>query len=152
MIENIPILATTSFITILAGLVLVLTGYIQAKKGNYKNHKFLMIYAVILQAAFLVQYVTRFLMGGETPFPGPDTVKNYIYLPILVIHIFTATLSIYFILRHVFEAKSNENPGPVFRGEYRTRHTTFGKKVFLIWMFSFTGGITIFIMLYLIPY
>ena len=152
MLEAIPILAVSSFITILAGLALVLLGYIQAKQGNYKKHKTLMISAVIVQAAFLVQYLTRFFMGQETHFPGPENIKNYIYLPILVVHILTATVSIFVILKHVYQSKKNEKPGPQFEKEYREKHRSNGKKVFTIWMISFIGGITIFGMLYLIQF
>lgn len=152
MIDEVPILAATSFGTILTGLVLLLIGFFQAKSKNFKNHKVFMLAAVVTQAAFLVQYITRFLMGQETTFPGPDKLRNFVFIPILVIHILTAIASIYLILRHVLESRKNERPGPQFEREYRMVHRSFGKRVFIVWLASFIGGITVFCMLYLIPY
>ena len=149
MFENTPVLAVTGFFTIALGLVLLLLGIMQAKLKKFNNHKIIMLITVLVQASFLVQYITRaFILKQETHFEGSEFIKNYIYLPILTVHIITAVISIYFILRHVLESLKNEEKGPQFKKEYRERHRSYGQKVFVLWLISFLGGITIFLMLY----
>ena len=152
--QTIPILAITSFFTIAAGLIVLTVAYIQARTKKFKNHKYLMIIAVFINAAFLVQYITRFLQGQETPFPGPIGFRNYIFLPILTVHILTAIITIVLVLRHVIQASTNEKKQitgiPYFEKPYRDRHRSFGKITFYFWITSFIGGITIFLMLYII--
>ena len=152
--ESVPILAITSFVTIAAGLAVLLVAYIQARAKKLKNHKRLMIIATIINAAFLVQYITRFLQGQETSFPGPIDFRNYVYYPILIVHILTAIITIGLVLRHLYLSLNNEEPQntgiPYFEKPYRAYHRSFGKVTFYFWMTSFIGGISIFLMLYVI--
>jgi len=153
-IEAIPLLATTGFFTIAAGLIVLLIAYQQAKNKQFKNHKNLMLIAAGINGAFLIQYIARFLMGNETPFGGPDFVHYYIFIPILVIHITGAIVTIFLVLiqltrslRH--EMKSSTGT-PYFDKGYRPTHRSFGRKTFYLWAISFAGGIIIFLMLYII--
>lgn len=152
-LENAPILAITGFFTIALGLVVLIAGYLQGRKKNFRSHKNLMIAAVFLAFAFLVQYIIRFSMGEETKFEGDAKIKNYVYLPILTIHIIFAIVTIVAVIVHVKRASQNEIKGgkaPQFPKEYRDQHRTFGKKVFNIWIVSYIGGIIVFFLLYVI--
>ncbi|MCY3411297.1 MAG: DUF420 domain-containing protein [Candidatus Heimdallarchaeota archaeon] len=152
MAEQVPYLAISGFITIALGLVLLLIAMVMAKTKQFARHKILMQIAVIVTLSFLIQYIIRFSLGQETHFEGDDTIKNYVYLPILTVHILFALTSIYMIIRHLLETRRNELKGPQFKKEYRMRHRSYGKWTFIIWFSSFVGGIIIFFMLYVIPF
>jgi len=152
--ETTPILATTGFFTIAAGLLVLLIGYQQAKSRNFKNHKYLMLGATAINGAFLIQYITRFLMREETRFSGPTFVRDFIYLPILVVHITLAVVTIFLVLIHLKRTLSHEQQKesgePFFQGEYRQDHRSFGLITFRLWAISFVGGIIVFLMLYVL--
>lgn len=129
--------------------------YFQAKNKNFKNHRKLMIFAAITLALFLVQYIYRLgVLREETKFEGDDNIRNFIYLPILVVHIITAVITITLIVKHGRKTLKNqqftEQRVPYFPKEYRLEHRSSGKRVFLFWLISYLGGITVFILLYLI--
>ena len=150
-----PPLAISGFITIALGLVVLIFAYRQAKSKNYKSHKQMMILAVTLNAAFLVQYLYRALVQREeTHFDGPTTIRNFVYYPILAVHITGALIVIFLVLKHILEAyrneKSQDSGIPYFESEYRERHRSFGRLVFRLWALTYAGGITIFLMLYIL--
>lgn len=152
-IENAPPLAISGFITIATGLVVLIAGYLQGKRKNLRSHKKLMMAAVFLAFAFLVQYIIRVSMGEETKFEGNETIKNFVYLPILIIHIIFAIVTIAAVIVHVRRASRNllkNAKVPQFPKEYREQHRSFGKKVFNIWIVSYIGGIIVFVLLYVI--
>lgn len=152
-LENAPILAITGFFTIATGLVVLIAGYLQGRRKNLRSHKKLMMAAVFLAFAFLVQYIIRVSMGEGTKFEGNETIKNFVYLPILTVHIIFAIVTIAAVIVHVRRASRNlikNSKVPQFPREYREQHKTFGKKVFRIWIVSYIGGIIVFFLLYVI--
>ncbi|MFV2016294.1 MAG: DUF420 domain-containing protein [Candidatus Heimdallarchaeota archaeon] len=155
MIDSAHPLAISGFITIAIGLVVLLVAYFQARSKNYKNHRKLMIFAVITLALFLLQYLIRLgILREETKFEGDENFRNFVYIPILIIHITTAVITIGLITKHGRRTLRNqqftEQGVPYFPKEYRQDHRSYGKKVFLFWLISYLGGIIVFIMLYLI--
>ncbi|MDH5400856.1 MAG: DUF420 domain-containing protein [Candidatus Heimdallarchaeota archaeon] len=146
-------LAVTGFFTIALGLTVLLIAFRMAKIRNFKNHRLLMLLAAVINAIFLVQYIIRFSLGQETEFIGSSNIKYFVYYPTLVIHIFTAIISIILIIKHLTSSlkfeKTTTNNIPYFDKEYRDKHKSFGKITFLSWLISYCGGIIIFILLYL---
>ena len=153
-IQEIPILAVTGFFTIAVGLLLLLVAYQQAKAKNFKNHKNIMLGAALVNGAFLIQYITRFFMGQETRFPGPISIRNFVYIPILVVHITGAVITIVLVLVHLKRSLGHEKQTPVgepfFEPEYAPQHRSLGRITFYFWAASFIGGITVFLLLYII--
>lgn len=153
-IESASPLAISSFGTIAVGLMVLLFGYYQARSKNFKNHRSLMLVAAAVNAAFLIQYIVRFSLGQETHFTGPEIVKNFVYLPILVIHITLAIATVGLVIIHLKRSLSHEQwtnrNVPYFDKEYRGNHRSFGKITFILWAISYVGGITIFLFLYIL--
>lgn len=114
-----------------------------------------MILAVTTLAAFLIQYLFRLgVLREETKFEGSENLKNFIYLPILIVHITTAVVTLVLIVKHgqktLKNQKFSEQSVPYFPKEYKQDHRSNGKQVFTFWMISYLGGIIVFILLYLI--
>lgn len=152
---DIPVLAVTGFFTIAIGLIILIWGFISARSKKFNNHRKMMIAAVIVLLAFLVQYIVRaVVLGQETHFTGPTNIRNYVYFPILAVHISFAIITIGLISYHLTKSLDNQqetNQGGVyFPKEYRGKHRRLGRISFTLWMFSYLGGLTIFLMLYVI--
>lgn len=146
-------LAITGFITIFIGFWVLVLGITMAKRKQYANHKNFMWGAVIVNAIFLVLYVIRFAIGDETHFSGPTAIRDFVYFPILTVHILFAIISIVLIFWHLKQTyrgvKWQEND-PYFEKEYRAIHRKMGRITFFFWFFSYLGGITVFLLLYVL--
>lgn len=154
-ISEAPLLAITGFVTIAFGLVILLLGYFSAIRKDYRLHYYMMLGAATLNALFLVQYIVRYIMGQETHFEGSEVVRNFIYYPILTIHITLSIVVIFLIVKHLRNSlrELNWNQGnPYFKSPYTKEHRRFGKKLFYMWFGAYLGGIIIFFMLYVIPF
>ncbi|MHA2502261.1 MAG: DUF420 domain-containing protein [Candidatus Kariarchaeaceae archaeon] len=153
--EGIPFLAVTGFVTIALGLIVLLMGYRMAKSKDFTQHRRMMITAVVVLFAFLIQYIVRAVfLGQETRFAGPMPIRNFVYLPILIVHITFAIITIVLIIRHLRQSLKMEQQTDAgqyyFPKEYRDSHRRLGRLTFTLWMFSYLGGIIIFLMLYII--
>ena len=155
-LSEIPVLAITGFATIALGLVVLVFGFLQARKRRTLNHKKIMILSVIVLGAFLAQYLVRVLaFHQETLFTGPDSIKYAIYYPVLAVHITFAIITIVLVIFQLTRSLKSQNRTEnaiVFPKEYRPKHRKSGRIIFLLWFFSYLGGITIFIMLYILTY
>jgi uncharacterized membrane protein YozB (DUF420 family) len=113
-----------------------------------------MLSAILTNFLFLILYVTRLFSEGNTHFKGPKNHQNFIYLPILIFHIVTALISIFYVVKQVLmvirHVNNSPNGTPQFMGEIRLQHRKNGLLTFYIWSFSFLGGIIIFLLLYVI--
>ncbi|MCH8907319.1 MAG: DUF420 domain-containing protein [Candidatus Heimdallarchaeota archaeon] len=148
-------LAISGFLTIALGLYVLVWGYRQAKAKNFKKHRQLMITAAFVLAAFLVQYIFRAgVLRETTTFEGPRWIRNFVYIPILVVHISFAILTIISISIHLRRALSHElrtdQDVPYFPKDYRKPHRSMGKRTFQMWLISYVGGIIVFTLLYII--
>lgn len=149
-------LAIAGFVTIAISLVLLQFGYIQTRMKKYKNHKFIMLAASGINATFLVLYIIRWTTEGSKMFPGPESIKNLVYFPILITHIALSVYVVYLVSQILLFSMRNQkltsDNTPYFEGEFRDWHRKIGKRAYLSWSISFVGGITIFFMLYIIPW
>ncbi len=146
-------LAITGFITIFLGFLVLLSGILMAKRKDYSKHKNLMLSAAFINSVFIMLYVVRFLTGDETHFQGPSVIRNFVYYPILIVHILFALISIYLIFNHLKATYSHvqwQEKNPYFGKDYRNIHRRYGRITFFFWFTSYIGGITVFIMLYIL--
>ena len=101
-LESASSLALIGFSLILFSLIFVLIAFIAIKMKQFKIHRNFMGMAILTNSSFLVTYIFRLFTEGNVEFPGPNWFLYGIYLPLLVIHIFTAIVSIYFVLRQLY--------------------------------------------------
>lgn len=150
--ENASNLAIFGFFTISISLVLLIIAYIAVRSKFYQIHKYSMGIATISNTLFLILYIFRLITEGNSEFNGPDWFFKTIYIPVLVIHILTAIISIYFVLFQVYTGIKGQtkelNRKLTLSGNYRIQHKKQGKRAIMIWASSFVGGILVFFMLY----
>lgn len=111
--------------------VLLITGLIAVKQRKFLLHKRIMFVALSLSILFLISYICHHLFTGDTKFGGEGTVR-YVYLIILITHIFLAAVILPFILFTAYRALITEWP----------RHTKLARITWPIWLYvSITGPI-----------
>lgn len=126
-------------------IVTVVAGVRAIRRGNVRRHRALMLGSLGLFAAFLGLYLYRIVLEGPSPFPGPDPVYTYVYLPTLAIHVLLAMVCIpllYYVTLLALTRPVSEIP--------RTRHRRVGRVAAALWVISFALGDAVYVMLYLL--
>ncbi|MFB6178760.1 MAG: DUF420 domain-containing protein [Halorientalis sp.] len=127
----------------LVAILTILVGWRAIRAGNVARHRAAMVTSLILFAAFLVLYLYRVTLEGPTPFPGPATLEQYVYYPVLAIHILLAIVCIpllyYVLLLAVTRPVSDLGD---------TLHPRVGRIAASLWLVSFGLGIVVYLLLY----
>ena len=119
------------------GAVFLLIGYLQIRRGNIRQHRRMMLLALVFSALFLSSYLFYHFKVGSVPYPYHDWTRG-VYFAILVPHIVLAALNAPFVLAVVWLA---------LRGRYQP-HRRLARWVWPVWMFVCVSGVIIYVMLY----
>jgi len=123
----------------------IVAGVRAIRRGDVARHRTLMLSTFGLFAAFLVLYLYRIVLEGPTDFAGPSVVETYLYLPFLAVHIVLAILAIPLVY-YVLLLASTYPAGELSA----TNHPRAGKVAAALWLISFSMGIAVYAMLYLV--
>lgn len=126
---------STVFIVISA--VLLLVGWRHIKKGEEEKHKKTMIASAVFAVLFLIVYISRTVIIGNTSFGGPDHIKLY-YTIFLIFHIILSTVSFVFGVVTIRAA---------LKGNYM-KHRKLGPITGVIWTLTAITGVMVYLMLY----
>ncbi|MGQ3410696.1 DUF420 domain-containing protein [Natrinema sp. LN54] len=122
----------------------ITVGWRAIRRGRIERHRVAMLASFGLFAGFLALYLYRLTVtGGPQPFPGPDAVYQFVYLPLLAIHIFLAIVCIpllYYVLLLAASRPVTEIP--------QTSHARIGRVAATLWLISFSLGIVVFVLLH----
>ena len=121
----------------------ILAGVRAIRAGNVERHKLLMLASFGLFAAFLVLYLYRVAVLGPNPFEGPEVVRLFVYVPILVVHIALAVLCVPFVFYALLSAGTRSIPEI-----YESNHRRAGRVAATLWLVSFSMGLVIYALLY----
>lgn len=121
------------------------SGWRLIRNDDVEKHRVAMLTSFGLFAVFLVLYLYRVALLGPTEFPGPATVETFIYLPLLGIHILLAIICVPLLFYVLLLAATR----PISR-IYETRHRTVGRIAAPLWLISFTLGIVVYVLLYVV--
>jgi putative membrane protein len=77
-----------------ATLLSILAGWRWIRRGEVTKHRAAMVSAFSLIILFLVIYLFKIGGGGTKEFVGPTFVRNYVYLPMLGIHLVLSIVSV----------------------------------------------------------
>lgn len=142
LVEVIPhlnaVLSATALLTIAVGVRAV-------KNGDVERHRTAMVATTLLFLGFLVLYLYRIALEGPSEFPGPETVYQFVYLPILAIHVLLAVVSIPLVYYVLLLAVTR--PVAAIR---ETPHSRVGKAAATLWFVSFALGIVVYLLLYVV--
>lgn len=119
--------------SVTAGLLLAGLYFIRQK--NVLAHKRTMLVAFTLGSVFLVSYVLYHLTNESTPFSGQGWIRPVYYF-LLVSHIVLSVVVVWFVLRAVYFALTNQF----------VKHRKTVKWAYPIWLYvSITGVIVYFL-------
>jgi putative membrane protein len=122
-------------------------GWRAIRRGTVAKHRAAMGSAFLLFGLFLVLYLYRVALVGPRAFPGPAGLETYLYLPILAVHILLAIVCVpllYYVLLLALTRPIEEIP--------LTDHPRFGRITATLWLVSFTLGVVVYALLYVVPY
>lgn len=125
-------------------IVTIAAGWRWIRRGEVAKHQWAMLASFALFASFLTLYLYRLVaMGGPQPFPGPDAIYRFVYLPTLAVHILLAIVCVplvYHALLLAFAYPVEELA--------RTNHATVGRIAASLWLISFSLGIVVYLLLH----
>ena len=124
-------------------IVAIADGVRAIRRGNVVAHRRRMFFAFVFFLAFLVLYFYKVILAGPSPFPGPEGVYTFVYLPLLAIHIVLAVVCIpllYYVLLLAVTHEPAELPS--------TNHRRVGRVAASLWLVSFALGIVVYVLLY----
>jgi putative membrane protein len=114
----------------------LLAGYYFIKKKNIAAHRRMMTVSFSLGALFLVSYVLYHLSNESTPFGGEGLIRP-IYYFLLITHITLSIGVVWFVLRAVYFALSNQID----------LHKKAVKWAFPIWLYVSVTGVIVYLMI-----
>jgi putative membrane protein len=125
-----------------AALFCLLAGWRAIRRRRVQPHRAFMLTAAGLISLFLVLYVSRVSLGGVKAFPGPPTIRAYVYLPILAVHVMLSIVSVPVVIYNIFTGITR---GPA--GVPDTNHARVGRTAVLLWSVSLALGIAVYVLL-----
>lgn len=120
-------------------------GFMAIRSGDIDTHRRSMLIAFGAFIAFLVLYLYNVSIMGPAEFPGPDLIRYYVYLPVLVVHIGLAVVCLpllYYVMLLATTRPISEIP--------QTKHAMVARPALLLWAISFLLGLVIYLQLHLI--
>lgn len=120
-------------------------GWRSIRQGAIRRHRTAMVTALVLFASFLLLYLYRVGLEGPTPFPGPDGLYTTVYLPILTVHVSLAVVCIpllYYVVLLALTRPVSQIP--------QTHHPRIGRVAAVLWLVSFSLGIVVYSLLYVV--
>lgn len=134
---GVPFLPTISTLFIVISGVLVAIGWRLILKKKIESHKKVMLAAAVAAVLFLIFYLSRSILIGNTAFGGPDDVKVY-YTIFLIFHIITAIVG---AVLGVITIRSGLKDNLV-------KHRKLGPIASIIWFVTSITGVAVYLLLY----
>ena len=122
-------------INTLTALLLIVGRYFIAQK-NIRAHRQTMTVAFMLGSLFLVSYVLYHLSNESTSFGGEGIIRP-IYYFLLISHIVLSVVVVWFVLRAIYFAYSNQIP----------EHKKAVKWAFPIWLYVSITGVIVYLLI-----
>jgi putative membrane protein len=141
---NVHLLALVNAIINAAVSVLLVWAFVAVKNKKYELHRNLMLVAIVLSVLFLVTYIGHHLLANETKFGGAHDWFYFLYLFILITHIFLATVILPFILFTAYRSLS---------GEY-AKHKKLARYTWPLWLYVSVTGVLVYLLIspYYVPH
>jgi putative membrane protein len=117
--------------------VLLISGYIQIKRGRERLHKYAMLAAFVVSMLFLACYVIYHALVGHVKFTGPEGVAK-VYHGILLSHILLAITVPFLAGRTIYLGLRDR----------RVSHRRWAVWTFPIWLYVSITGVVIYLILY----
>lgn len=129
----------------LTAIATIAVGWRAVRRGRIERHRKLMLASAGLFAAFLALYLYRVALLGPHPFPGPDAVYLYFYLPLLAVHVVLAVVCVPLLYYVGLLAYTRSIPEL-----QESPHPRVGRVAAALWLVSFAMGVVVYLLLYVV--
>ena len=133
-LSDLPLLNAS--LNALAGVLLVI-GYVLIRRRRIRQHRAVMISALVVSTFFLISYVTYHANIGSRPFTGQGSIRT-VYFVILITHVVLAAavppLAVITLSR-------------ALRARF-DRHVAIARWTLPIWLYVSVTGVIVYLMLY----
>lgn len=133
-LSDLPLLNAS--LNALAGVLLVI-GYVLIRRRRIRQHRAVMISALVVSTFFLISYVTYHANIGSRPFTGQGPIRT-VYFVILITHVVLAAavppLAVITLSR-------------ALRARF-DRHVAIARWTLPIWLYVSVTGVIVYLMLY----
>ncbi|RYC67777.1 MULTISPECIES: DUF420 domain-containing protein [Spirosoma] len=116
--------------------LLLIMGLYFIRQKNVAAHRRTMLTAFTLGSLFLVSYVLYHLTNESTPFGGQGWIRPVYYF-LLVSHIVLSVVVVWFVLRAVYFAVTNQI----------SKHKQTVKWAYPIWLYVSTTGVIVYLLI-----
>lgn len=123
----------------------ILYGWRAIRAGRVGIHRRAMVASLALFLSFLALYLLRVAIEGPTSFTGPDWLQLWVYYPVLGIHMLLAIVCLP-LLYFVLLLGVTHSPAEL----RETAHARIGRIAASLWLVSFSLGIVVYLMLYVL--
>lgn len=134
---GVPFLPTISTVFIIISGVLVAIGWRLILKKKIEAHKKAMVAAAVAAVLFLILYLSRSILVGNTAFGGPDSLKIF-YTIFLIFHIVTAIVGAVLGVITIRAGLKNN----------LAKHRKLGPIASVIWFITAITGVMVYLLLY----
>jgi putative membrane protein len=130
--------------------ILLIWGLIAIKQKEYKKHKTIMLFTMVLSVLFLVFYIAHHLFTGETKYGDLDHnhilsddeksiagMFRYVYYVIISTHVTLAGLVMPFVLFSAYRALTSEFD----------KHKKLVRYTYPIWLYVAITGVVVYLMI-----
>jgi uncharacterized membrane protein YozB (DUF420 family) len=117
--------------------VLLVTGYVFIRRGEWRKHRVCMIAALVVSALFLTSYVIYHLQVGSVPFQKTGWIRT-VYFAVLIPHVILAAAITPMVLVTASRALS---------GRY-DKHRVIARWTLPLWLYVSVTGVIVYWMLY----
>jgi len=127
-----------------AAFLVVAAAWRAIRRGDVERHRKGMATGVALFGAFLALYLYRVALLGPTSFEGPAVIEQFVYYPVLAIHVVLAVVCVpllYYVLLLALTRPTAELSA--------TNHPRVGRIAASLWLLSFALGVVVYLLLYL---
>jgi putative membrane protein len=116
--------------------ILLIVGLYFIKQGNIAAHRRVMTWAFTFGSLFLVSYVLYHLSNESTAFGGIGVIR-YVYYFLLVSHIVLSIVVVWFVLRAIYFAYSNQIDA----------HRRTVRWAYPIWLYVSITGVIVYLLI-----
>ncbi len=120
-----------------ATALFLIAGRYYIRKGNITMHRRAMTAAFTLGSVFLVSYVLYHVSNESTRFGAEDPLIRGVYYFLLVSHIVLSVVVVWFVLRAIYFAFTNQIPA----------HRRVVRYAYPIWLYVSITGVVVYLMI-----
>jgi len=117
--------------------LLLLIAVWAAKSKKIDLHQIIIKVCMLLSLVFLVLYIVYHGTSGDTKFGGDLTIRNFIYFPILISHIFLSIGVVPLVLYSYLYGSNGKIE----------EHRKLVKKAFPMWLYVTVSGVVVYLMI-----